>query len=73
MSDRAEMIDPEDEPRCKSCGIHWGDHLGIAGTCAELERLRRAMWHLSHDIGANFTARHEAAKALHGWKPKDAT
>lgn len=25
---------------CRSCGVPWGDHLGIAGTCAEVLRLR---------------------------------
>ena len=28
------------ELRCKSCGTPWSDHLGIEGTCKELESSR---------------------------------
>ncbi len=28
---------------CASCGKPWTDHLGIAGTCADLMRMRRAL------------------------------
>jgi hypothetical protein len=42
--------EPDDIPPCKSCGVPWGDHLGMAGTCAKLvlmtkqvKRLRRML------------------------------
>lgn len=28
------------EPACPSCGKPWVEHLGIAGTCAEVRRLK---------------------------------
>jgi len=34
------MTDTEDEPRCKSCGVPWVEHMGIEGTCAENKKLR---------------------------------
>ena len=39
-----------DESKCDACGVAWSEHLGLAGTCAELrealaeiERLRVAL------------------------------
>lgn len=28
------------DPACKCCGVPWTRHLGISGTCAELQRAR---------------------------------
>lgn len=36
--DPSEPVD-----RCESCGVPWLRHLGIQGTCAELQRLRNAL------------------------------
>lgn len=30
-------------PSCASCGREWIDHLGITGTCAELQRVKAAL------------------------------
>ena len=38
VDEKQESSKNQDIPSCKSCGVPWEDHLGIAGTCSELKR-----------------------------------
>jgi flagellar biosynthesis GTPase FlhF len=41
IADTGKMVDDEPEPaKCKSCGIAYTDHLGIQGTCRELQEAK---------------------------------
>lgn len=33
------MNELEERPTCPSCGVPYSDHLGLIGTCAELQRV----------------------------------
>jgi hypothetical protein len=39
-----------DELKCPSCGVPYDAHLGLIGTCAELQRLRAALDDLAKRI-----------------------
>ena len=39
-----------EEPRCPSCGVAWVEHLGMIGTCRELQQARADILVLAAEI-----------------------